>query len=110
MNTSQYGWSGRIVIFFIFACLGFGQLAVAEEAPSLSFQVERYVVIGAIPFSEQQVNDVLSPYLGEHSGLEGLQAAGDALESALRDQGYAFFQVSLPPQKLTGGVVSLEVV
>ena len=86
------------------------QLAQAiGEAPEISFDVEAFNVVGQLPFSDEKVAGILAPFKGSHSGLEGLQAAGDALESELRQQGYAFFEVSLPPQTLTGGVVSLEV-
>jgi len=83
--------------------------SAVEEAPEITFNIEAFSIVGQLPFSEERVAEILAPFKGSHSGLEGLQAAGDALESELRQQGYAFFEVSLPPQTLTGGVVSLEV-
>lgn len=88
----------------------FNVVQAAEETPEITFSVQEFNVLGQLPFSAAQVAGILEPFTGDHAGLEGLQAAGDALESELRQQGYAFFAVSLPPQTLTGGVVSLEVV
>lgn len=85
-------------------------LQAADKAPEITFNVQKFNVVGQLPFSADKVANILAPFTGEHSGLEGLQAAGDALESELRQQGYAFFKVSLPPQTLAEGVVSLEVV
>jgi len=57
-----------------------------------------------------RAQELLRPYLGEQSGLEGLSAAADALEQALIEAGYSFHRVSLPPQSLDSGQVELRVV
>ncbi len=96
------GWLGA-------ACLLVASIVCAEDEPQLVFQVDTFNVVGQLPFTQAKVDKILQPFTGSHSGLEGLQAAGDALEAELRDAGYAFFVVSLPPQTLTDGTVSLEV-
>lgn len=74
----------------------------------VSFEVERFDIIGDNPIGER-ANDVLTPYLGEQFGLEGLSAARDALEQAIIEAGFNFHRVSLPPQDLLAGSVLLKV-
>lgn len=104
-------YSARTLGMSLLLSHGFLNVAqAADEAPEITFNVKEFTVVGNLPFSDEKVADILAPFTGEHSGLEGLQAAGDSLESELRQQGYAFFEVSLPPQTLADGAVSLEVV
>ena len=80
---------------------------VADAA--VEFEVERFVVKGENPVSARETEQILRPYLGTHSGIERLQAAAQGLENALRDQGFAFYRVNLPPQKLVDGGIALEI-
>ena len=85
-------------------------VAPAQEAtPVVRFEVERFVVEGDSPLSEAQTRAVLDPFTGEHAGVDGLLAAADALERAIRDAGVAFQRVVLPPQSLQDGEVVLRV-
>jgi len=85
-------------------------LSSAGDNHDLRFEVARFEVQGDNPLSTKQTNAVLDPFLGEHAGLEGLQAATAALEQALRSRGFTFHQVNLPPQSLDQGTIRLEVV
>ena len=82
----------------------------ADEAPPLTFVVERFSVAGDNPLDATATETALAPFAGEHAGMEGLLAARDALEMALRTAGHGFHRVVLPPQTLSGGVVMLEIV
>lgn len=82
----------------------------AQEAPTVTFEVERFVVGGANPLSPERTQAALAPFTGEYESIDGLLAASDALQSALRSAGHTFHRVVLPPQGLDGGVVTLEVV
>ena len=85
-------------------------VAPAQEAtPVVRFEVARFVVEGDNPLSEAQTRAVLDPFTGEHAGVDGLLAAADALERAIRDAGVAFQRVVLPPQSLQDGEVVLRV-
>ena len=75
----------------------------------ISFHVERFVIEGANPLDTRTSNAVLAPFTGEHTGIEKLRAAADALEKALTDRGYDFHRVTLPPQVLESGEVTLEI-
>ncbi len=83
----------------------YGQSALEE----IRFNVGEYQIIGDNPLG-QKAYDVLTPFIGEHLGLEGLSSAADALEQALISAGYSFHRVNLPPQELFSGSVILEIV
>lgn len=73
-----------------------------------SFTVSAYTVEGDNPLGDAEVQAALAPYVGEHHGIERLQQAASALEALLRQQGYGFYRVVLPPQNI-GGVMRLQV-
>lgn len=79
-----------------------------DTLQQIRFDVERYEVIGDNPIGER-ASKVLSSYIGEQYGLEGLSAARDALEQAIIEAGFAFHRVSLPPQDLLAGTVQFKI-
>ena len=79
------------------------------QMPTVRFTVERFTVEGDSPLSEARMQEVLSPFTGEHVGVDGLLAAAGALERAIRDAGVALQRVVLPPQSLADSVVVLRV-
>ncbi|MBL8480798.1 MAG: ShlB/FhaC/HecB family hemolysin secretion/activation protein, partial [Rhodocyclaceae bacterium] len=93
-------------------------LACAAAAPAWAdlpqpgeprFKVSGFEVEGDNPLSGEEVTGLLAPYTGDAVGLGGLQAAANSLENALREAGYAFHRVTLPPQESTG-VIKLRIV
>jgi hemolysin activation/secretion protein len=82
----------------------------AQEPPTVTFTVDRFVVEGENPLDAGTTQSVLAPFVGEYSGLDGLLAAADALQGELANRGYSFHRVVLPPQTLEGGAVTLRVV
>jgi len=83
--------------------------APASTAGAVLLVVERFEVTGDNPLGAPRTTEVLRAHLGEHRSLDTLEAAAAALESALREQGYAFHRVVLPAQRPQGGVVRLDV-
>ena len=82
----------------------------APEAPApVKLNVTNFVVEGDNPLPPEETRRLLSPFLGQHVGIEGLQSAADALEQAIRGKGNAFHRVVLPPQE-TSGDIKLRVV
>ena len=71
--------------------------------------VKGFVVSGKNPLSDSKTQSILSPFTGDHYGLEGLQTAAETLETALRDKGYAFYRVNLIPQELKDGVIEFKI-
>jgi len=83
--------------------------SIAQDTlQQIRFDVERFEVIGDNPIGER-ASKVLSPYIGEQYGLEGLSAARDALEQAIIEAGFAFHRASLPPQDLLAGTVKFKI-
>ena len=83
--------------------------ANAQETESPTFFVNNYLIEGDNPLGEG-LHELLIPYLGEHSGLDGLSAAADALSQALQAEGYSFHRAILPPQTLDKGTVVIRIV
>ena len=88
---------------------GVSRVYALDDPAPLHFTVNKFEVTGENPLSEAKTQSILEKFVGAHFGLEGLQEAVDALEKELRDQGFAFYRVTLVPQKLEKGVVRLQV-
>lgn len=86
--------------------------ALADEAPSdvMTLEVKQFLVEGENPVSASETEELLRPYLGNHSSLDSLEAAPVALESALRKRGYVFHRVIIPAQRPENGIIKLQVV
>lgn len=95
--------------FGIAAALCAPAASAQQPPPEPRFVVTGYQVEGDNPLGEAQSQALLATFTGEHVGIAGLQAAADALEQALRKQGYTFHRVTLPAQE-TKGVIRLRVV
>lgn len=85
------------------------QAQAAATESTLSLTVTRFSVDGDNPLSAAETETILRPYLGEHRTLDSLEAAANALESEMREQGFVFHRVIVPAQKPEGGVVTLRV-
>lgn len=85
-------------------------VALGEDAPGMTITVSAFQVEGDNPLDATDTAAALEPFKGDYAGLDGLLAAGDALEAAFREHGHSFHRVVLPPQDLAGGTVILKVV
>ena len=71
----------------------------------LEFQVEGNTVLDG-----ERIERAVYPFLGEAKSIADADGARAALEQAYRAMGYATVAVDIPPQKVMGGVVVLQVV
>lgn len=94
-----------VLLGFVATCA-----AQAAAASTVHLPVTLFEVGGDNPLSAQQTEAILQPYRGDLQGLAELQEAVRALERALRQAGYPFHRVHLPPQTIDRGVVRLQVV
>ena len=85
-------------------CLGITGLAWAQESGGVRFSVSSYIVEGDNPLSAAATQALLAPYTGDAIGIDRLQAAAAALEAAIKDQGYSFMRVVIPPQDAKGAI------
>lgn len=82
----------------------------ADAVPSGPvFVIKGFSVTGENPLPEGETSKVLAPFLRADASLDTLQKATVALETALRDKGFALHRVALPPQDL-GATVTLNIV
>ncbi len=81
------------------------QAAMAE----ITFEVSGFNIAGDNPLGERATERVLAPFIGPHTGIERLRGAADTLEKALNRRGFDFHRVTLPPQVLESGEVTLEI-
>ncbi len=89
-------------------------LANAQPAPTAtnsnpSFVIKGFDISGDNPLPDGEVTRILAPYLRTDATLETLQKATAALETALKDKGFALHRVALPPQEV-GQTVKLTIV
>lgn len=73
------------------------------------FDLQRIHVTGNTLLSDQQIEQLTGPFIGQGKGFRDIQMALEALESAYRKAGYNAVQVITPEQELTGGTLHLEV-
>ena len=83
---------------------------LAAKPQEIKFTVNHFKVEGASPLSQQAIDDYFQPLQHKQYNLKELQQVGKGLELAIREQGYPFYRVNLPPQTLSGGEVKLQVI
>ena len=82
--------------------------AWSQGATEPRFAVIGYKVDGDNPLSAAATQSLLAPYIGDGVTIDRLQAAATALETELKDRGYGFLRVVIPPQDAQG-VITLRV-
>lgn len=99
-----------LMLFFALASLATNSLVVAAQLPKqIHFVVTKFEIIGENPISDAETQNVFEHFLGDHYGLEGIQAAATAFEQKLRDKGHPFYKANLIPQKLEDGTIKLQI-
>lgn len=78
------------------------------EAPRVT--VREFQFVGNTVLSDAELKGLLAPYLGQALTLEELYEATDLVARAYRRRGYTLASVNLPPQRITGGEVRLEII
>lgn len=83
--------------------------SVSPKEDTHHFDVFEYRVEGATLLPVITVEQTVYPYLGEKKNLAEVEKAREALEKAYHGAGYLTVLVSIPQQKVDGGVVRLTV-
>lgn len=113
-SASFYGYVSRFTGYTILILLLLNTQTIANANDALftgiTIQVDRFEVSGENPLSTTETQTILADYLGEHQGIEGVEAAANALESRLQKSGFQFFRVRVPSQSLKTGVIQLEMI
>ena len=97
--------------------LSFVSISVAHSkdvAPQkFKFVVNKFLVEGdeiKSILSEDEISAYLKSFQEKPYDLKDLQDVGKGLEVIIRDKGYAFYRVILPPQSLNSGEIKLKVI
>jgi hemolysin activation/secretion protein len=98
------GWS-RVLL-----CLLMLAVRLRAETNAVAFSVSRLDVQGATLLSPSEVEEALRPAIGSAVSLATIQKACGELQVAYRRHGYLTVAVTLPPQKVSNGVVQIQVV
>jgi hemolysin activation/secretion protein len=90
-----------------------------EKAPSvpdtgpgdnaLRFSISRFDVVGNTLIGPSQIDETLTPFLGEKKTVADVQKARDALQQLYSNEGYPTVAVTLPQQTISGGIVRIDV-
>ena len=72
--------------------------------------VENFELVGNSKLTAEQIAGVIERYAGKQLTIEEIYAVADELGGLYRSQGYRLATVTLPPQKISAGVIRLEVV
>jgi len=88
----------------------FSNFAHSAPPKPISFHVTEFKLIGTTPLSTKETTIILKPFANKDYTLSELQKATNSIEQAIRQKGFAFYRVILPPQSLAEGKVSLEVI
>ncbi len=86
-----------------------GAAPAAKADSPRRFDVRGYRVEGNTLLSDEAMATSLRPYMTSEAELPTLRQAVAALTTAYRERGYVTVKVSLPPQQLTNGLVTLRV-
>ena len=81
----------------------------APAAATTKLSIKRYEVVGNTLLSPSAVQAATSDFTGENVDFQTLRQALASLQLAYRGRGFATVSVSLPQQKLTNGVVRIQV-
>ncbi|TKC89395.1 ShlB/FhaC/HecB family hemolysin secretion/activation protein [Trinickia terrae] len=84
--------------------------ASAEQASGPAIEVRRIEVEDVPEAARPAVDAVVAPYAGQRLTLAQLREVAAKVTQALDEQGQMLSYVSIPPQKITDGIVKLRVI
>ena len=79
------------------------------RAAGKTVQVSKFEFSGNSSFSEAQLAALVAEYLNRPISLSDLYAAADRISDFYAGNGYTLASVNVPPQKVSGGTVRLEI-
>jgi len=102
--------SKKLLTVWLFGLVGLmGCIGSVHAQDAQSFDVFEYRVEGTTLLPRAVVERAVYPHLGEKKTLTDVESARGALEKAYHEAGYLTVLVSIPQQKVDGGVVALAV-
>lgn len=83
--------------------------ALPENVPG-TITVEKFEVVGSTVFSPERLAQVLAPFTQKPISFAELFQARSAVTQLYIDEGYITSGAYIPPQKLSGGIIRIQVV
>lgn len=74
------------------------------------FRLTKLVISGATLIDRGTLKEAVTPFLGKEVGLTDIYDAIDVVSLLYRQQGFSLAYAYLPPQRIEGGVVTINVV
>ena len=84
------------------------QIKPKQDPNAIRVLVKGFQINGATLFSQEQLQEVVKPWVGQNLTLPELQDVGNAISNFYQANG-RIAQVEIPPQKLDQGIVTLKV-
>lgn len=109
MASMGYRLLGCLLINTAFSLMP-SAVCQAAKPGEIRFTVKHFSVEGSSPLSQEAINAYFQPLQQRQYSLKELQEVGKGLELAIREQGFPFYRVILPPQTLNAGEVKLQIV
>jgi hemolysin activation/secretion protein len=91
------------------AATGAASGAATGQGRQPTFDVFEYQVEGNTTLDQESIERAVYPFLGPAKTIADIDGARAALETRYHDKGFGTVRVLIPEQKVTGGVVRLEV-
>ncbi len=85
------------------------QVAKAGPGAKKTFQVKGFDVAGNTLLRPQEIESVVTNFVGDQVTIEQINVARDTLNLFYRKKGYVTVAVNVPPQRSTNGIIKLEV-
>ncbi|MGA2868992.1 MAG: POTRA domain-containing protein, partial [Verrucomicrobiota bacterium] len=83
--------------------------ALVETNGAPYFKVQTYVIEGNLPLSTNLTTSVFAKYTGANVSLDEIAQAAADLQAACLRQGYPTVNIVIAPQRITNGVVTMNV-
>jgi len=90
--------------------LFFSSISKAADINDITFKVGHFILLGDIPAKDRAINRLLLAAEDKSYNLKELQQVAQDVETIIREEGYAFHRVVVPPQTLNSGEVILKVI
>jgi hemolysin activation/secretion protein len=84
--------------------------AMHVNAQTQQFTIKRYIIEGNTLLAADEVDRIVSAFVGEGRSIDDINGAADALRKAYEASGYAVVRVFPPPQETAQGTIVLRVI
>jgi len=89
---------------------GTAEIVPVATVVSPKFEIRRYLTEGNTLLTQEEIDRVLAPYVGQDKDFGDVQRALEALQTSYQAAGYGSVEVRLPEQELERGEVRFNVI